>query len=94
MDNIFPFLPGNKWDLVYSGSYREHVCDHLKPGTFYRFRVSCANIVGSSQVSGSMYYNEINFFFFVIINGYIELLNGFLCILETYCHTGLCDSYS
>ncbi|XP_073455214.1 fibronectin type-III domain-containing protein 3A-like isoform X2 [Aquarana catesbeiana] len=45
---------GNKWDLVYSGSYREHVCDHLKPGTFYRFRVSCANIVGSSQVSDTL----------------------------------------
>nr|DBA20876.1 TPA: hypothetical protein GDO54_017616 [Pyxicephalus adspersus] len=42
---------GNKWDLVYSGPLREHVCDHLKPGTFYRFRVSCANIVGSSQIS-------------------------------------------
>ncbi|XP_053328630.1 fibronectin type-III domain-containing protein 3A-like isoform X2 [Spea bombifrons] len=42
---------GNRWDVIYSGSSKEHVCDHLKPGTVYRLRLYCANAVGSSQVS-------------------------------------------
>ncbi|XP_068107011.1 fibronectin type-III domain-containing protein 3A-like isoform X2 [Hyperolius riggenbachi] len=42
---------GSKWESVYSGSSREHVCDRLKPGTSYKFKVSCANTVGSSQAS-------------------------------------------
>ncbi|XP_063287983.1 fibronectin type-III domain-containing protein 3A-like isoform X2 [Pelobates fuscus] len=42
---------GNRWDMIYSGSSKEHVCDHLKPGTSYRLRVYCSNVVGSSQVS-------------------------------------------
>ncbi|XP_010127904.1 PREDICTED: fibronectin type-III domain-containing protein 3a-like [Chlamydotis macqueenii] len=42
---------GSKWDTVYSGSQREHVCDHLKPGTSYRMRVYCVSKGGESQVS-------------------------------------------
>ncbi|XP_063793590.1 fibronectin type-III domain-containing protein 3A-like isoform X1 [Pseudophryne corroboree] len=42
---------GSKWDVVYSGSSKEHVCDRLMPGTCYRFRVYCSNVVGSSPVS-------------------------------------------
>ncbi|KAM8954041.1 fibronectin type-III domain-containing protein 3A-like [Pelodytes ibericus] len=42
---------GNSWDVIYSGASKEHVCDHLKPGTFYRLRVHCVNVVGSSPVS-------------------------------------------
>uniref|UniRef100_A0A669PUW2 Fibronectin type-III domain-containing protein n=1 Tax=Phasianus colchicus TaxID=9054 RepID=A0A669PUW2_PHACC len=42
---------GNKWDTIYSGSQREHVCDHLKPGTSYRMRVHCVSRGGESQAS-------------------------------------------
>ncbi|XP_039621853.1 fibronectin type-III domain-containing protein 3a-like [Polypterus senegalus] len=44
-------LNGNKWDTVYNGSLREHLCDHLTPGTWYRFRVYCMSSGGQSQVS-------------------------------------------
>ncbi|NWH35758.1 FND3A protein, partial [Chloropsis hardwickii] len=39
------------WEPVYSGAQREHVCDHLRPGTSYRLRVSCASKGGESQAS-------------------------------------------
>uniref|UniRef100_A0A8C3JYE9 Fibronectin type-III domain-containing protein n=1 Tax=Calidris pygmaea TaxID=425635 RepID=A0A8C3JYE9_9CHAR len=42
---------GSKWDTIYSGSQREHVCDHLKPGTSYRMRVYCVSKGGESQAS-------------------------------------------
>ncbi|OCT67664.1 fibronectin type III domain containing 3C L homeolog isoform X1 [Xenopus laevis] len=42
---------GNKWEVIYSGSSKEHVCDHLKPGTCYKLRVYCNNIMGSSLAS-------------------------------------------
>ncbi|NXN94793.1 FND3A protein, partial [Rhinopomastus cyanomelas] len=45
---------GNKWDTAYSGSQREHVCDHLKPGTSYRLRVYCVSKGGESQASDVM----------------------------------------
>ncbi|KAM6323352.1 fibronectin type-III domain-containing protein 3a-like isoform 2-T4 [Podargus strigoides] len=45
---------GSKWDTIYSGSQREHVCDHLKPGTSYRMRVSCVSKGGESQASDVM----------------------------------------
>ncbi|XP_060688593.1 fibronectin type-III domain-containing protein 3A-like [Hemiscyllium ocellatum] len=44
-------LNENKWDMVYNGPVREHVCDHLKPGTWYRLRVYCISNGGQSQVS-------------------------------------------
>ncbi|XP_006008926.1 fibronectin type-III domain-containing protein 3A isoform X1 [Latimeria chalumnae] len=44
-------LSGSKWDVVYSDTVREYVCDHLKPGTWYRLRVYCINLGGQSQVS-------------------------------------------
>ncbi|XP_053574653.1 LOW QUALITY PROTEIN: fibronectin type-III domain-containing protein 3A-like [Bombina bombina] len=50
-------LNGNKWDVLYSGSAKEHVCDHLKPGTSYRLRVFCTNAVGSSPVSDAMTFH-------------------------------------
>lgn len=43
--------PGGRWEPIYSGAQREHVCDHLRPGTSYRLRVSCASKGGESQVS-------------------------------------------
>ncbi|XP_028923415.1 fibronectin type-III domain-containing protein 3A-like [Ornithorhynchus anatinus] len=44
-------LTGSTWDTAYSGPCREHVCDRLRPGTWYRLRVSCVNVAGPSQVS-------------------------------------------
>ncbi|XP_014743501.1 PREDICTED: fibronectin type-III domain-containing protein 3a-like [Sturnus vulgaris] len=42
---------GGRWEPIYSGAQREHVCDHLRPGTSYRLRVSCASQGGDSQAS-------------------------------------------
>ncbi|NXF99775.1 FND3A protein, partial [Sakesphorus luctuosus] len=42
---------GGRWDTIYSGAQREHVCDHLRPGTSYRLRVSCVSKGGESQAS-------------------------------------------
>ncbi|XP_054145640.1 fibronectin type-III domain-containing protein 3a-like isoform X1 [Melozone crissalis] len=42
---------GGRWEPIYSGAQREHICDHLRPGTSYRLRVSCASKGGESQVS-------------------------------------------
>uniref|UniRef100_A0A8B9BQ48 Fibronectin type-III domain-containing protein n=1 Tax=Anser brachyrhynchus TaxID=132585 RepID=A0A8B9BQ48_9AVES len=47
-------LIGNKWDTIYSGSQREHTCDHLRPGTSYRLRVYCVSKGGESQASDVM----------------------------------------
>ncbi|EMP40038.1 Fibronectin type-III domain-containing protein 3A [Chelonia mydas] len=41
-------LIGTKWEVVYSGSVREHVCDHLKPGISYKLRVYCVSKGGES----------------------------------------------
>ncbi|KAG8452733.1 hypothetical protein GDO86_004503 [Hymenochirus boettgeri] len=45
---------GNKWDVVYSGAAREHLCDHLSPGSSYRLRVYCISDGGQSLVSDSL----------------------------------------
>uniref|UniRef100_A0A8I3X6A5 Fibronectin type III domain containing 3A n=1 Tax=Callithrix jacchus TaxID=9483 RepID=A0A8I3X6A5_CALJA len=45
---------GNKWDMIYSGATREHLCDRLNPGSFYRLRVYCINDGGQSAVSESL----------------------------------------
>ncbi|NXV64465.1 FND3A protein, partial [Molothrus ater] len=42
---------GGRWEPIYSGAQREHICDHLRPGTSYRLRVSCASKGGESQAS-------------------------------------------
>ncbi|MGH0173251.1 UNVERIFIED_CONTAM: hypothetical protein FKN15_065021 [Acipenser sinensis] len=44
-------LKGSKWDMAYSGSAREHLCDNLSPGSWYRLRVYCISCGGQSQVS-------------------------------------------
>lgn len=43
-------LLGNKWDTIYSGAMREHVCDRLNPGSSYRLRVYCIGEGGQSTV--------------------------------------------
>uniref|UniRef100_A0A4W3H2U3 Fibronectin type-III domain-containing protein 3A n=1 Tax=Callorhinchus milii TaxID=7868 RepID=A0A4W3H2U3_CALMI len=45
---------GDKWDMVYNGALREHVCDHLNPGCTYQLRVYCSNEGGQSLVSESL----------------------------------------
>ncbi|XP_027446653.1 fibronectin type-III domain-containing protein 3A isoform X3 [Zalophus californianus] len=45
---------GNKWDMIYSGAAREHLCDRLNPGCFYRLRVYCISDGGQSAVSESL----------------------------------------
>ncbi|KAM5289289.1 fibronectin type-III domain-containing protein 3A [Ctenodactylus gundi] len=42
---------GNQWDMIYSGATREHLCDRLNPGCFYRLRVYCIGDGGQSAVS-------------------------------------------
>uniref|UniRef100_H2ZWU8 Fibronectin type-III domain-containing protein 3A n=1 Tax=Latimeria chalumnae TaxID=7897 RepID=H2ZWU8_LATCH len=42
---------GNKWDMVYSGAAKEHVCDRLCPGCSYQLRVYCISEGGQSSVS-------------------------------------------
>ncbi|KAK2499949.1 hypothetical protein MC885_006542, partial [Smutsia gigantea] len=45
---------GNKWDMIYTGAAREHLCDRLNPGCSYRLRVYCISDGGQSAVSESL----------------------------------------
>lgn len=40
--------------MIYSGATREHLCDRLNPGCFYRFRVYCISDGGQSAVNRYM----------------------------------------
>uniref|UniRef100_A0A8C0B069 Fibronectin type-III domain-containing protein 3A n=1 Tax=Buteo japonicus TaxID=224669 RepID=A0A8C0B069_9AVES len=51
---LIPNLSGNKWDTIYSGAAREHVCDRLNPGCSYRLRVYCVGEGGQSMASDSL----------------------------------------
>jgi hypothetical protein len=37
--------------MLYEGSEREHICDHLIPGHTYHVRVACCSAGGRSEVS-------------------------------------------
>lgn len=52
-------LSGNKWDIIYSGATREHLCDRLNPGCSYRLHVYCIGEGGQSAVilSNAFYVN-------------------------------------
>ncbi|KAL6480058.1 hypothetical protein MHYP_G00110910 [Metynnis hypsauchen] len=42
---------GVEWEAVYSGSLRQHVCNGLREGTWYKLRVYCQSLGGQSEVS-------------------------------------------
>ncbi|KAM9321018.1 fibronectin type-III domain-containing protein 3A [Gastrophryne carolinensis] len=44
----------SKWDIVYSGTVREHLCDHLAPGGSYWLHVYCISDGGQSQSSEAL----------------------------------------
>lgn len=37
--------------MLYEGSEREHICDHLIPGHTYHVRVACCSAGGRSEVN-------------------------------------------
>ncbi|XP_077340400.1 fibronectin type-III domain-containing protein 3A isoform X1 [Lithobates pipiens] len=45
---------GSKWDTVYNGTAKEHLCDHLSPGCLYRLHVFCISEGGQSQPSETL----------------------------------------
>ncbi|KAF3816165.1 hypothetical protein GH733_014754 [Mirounga leonina] len=48
----FAFIPSeNSWNIIYSGTTKEFLYDHLQPGTTYKLRVFCTSPVGQSQPS-------------------------------------------
>ncbi|XP_030633259.1 fibronectin type-III domain-containing protein 3A isoform X2 [Chanos chanos] len=47
-------LAGSSWELVYSGSVTECVCDGLKPGGSYQARVYCISEGGQSSLSETL----------------------------------------
>lgn len=44
---------GNGYEMLYEGSEREHICDHLIPGHTYQVRVACSSEGGRSEFSES-----------------------------------------
>ncbi|MCJ8733922.1 hypothetical protein PDJAM_G00229210 [Pangasius djambal] len=44
----------HQWDVVYRGPLRQHVCEGLKEGRWYKLRVYCESSGGQSQVSESL----------------------------------------
>uniref|UniRef100_A0A673VGG3 Fibronectin type-III domain-containing protein n=1 Tax=Suricata suricatta TaxID=37032 RepID=A0A673VGG3_SURSU len=41
----------NSWNIIYNGTTKEFLYDHLKPGTTYKLRVFCTSPIGQSQPS-------------------------------------------
>ncbi|KAK3535479.1 hypothetical protein QTP70_016899 [Hemibagrus guttatus] len=42
------------WDVVYRGPLKQHVCEGLQEGRWYKLRVYCESLGGQSQVSESL----------------------------------------
>lgn len=42
---------GKGYEMLYEGSEREHICDHLIPGHAYQVRVACCSAGGRSEFS-------------------------------------------
>ncbi|XP_042831009.1 fibronectin type III domain containing protein 3C1-like isoform X2 [Panthera tigris] len=41
----------NSWKIIYNGTTKEFLYDHLQPGTTYKLRVFCTSPIGQSQPS-------------------------------------------
>uniref|UniRef100_A0A452V1A6 Fibronectin type III domain containing protein 3C1-like n=1 Tax=Ursus maritimus TaxID=29073 RepID=A0A452V1A6_URSMA len=41
----------NSWNIIYNGTTKEFLYDHLQPGTTYKLRVFCTSPIGQSQPS-------------------------------------------
>ncbi|KAM4817917.1 fibronectin type III domain containing protein 3C1-like [Thomomys bottae] len=44
----------NVWNIIYNGSIREFLYDHLQPDKIYKLRVFCTSLVGQSQPSDEL----------------------------------------
>uniref|UniRef100_A0A671E3S4 Fibronectin type-III domain-containing protein n=1 Tax=Rhinolophus ferrumequinum TaxID=59479 RepID=A0A671E3S4_RHIFE len=44
-------LDVNSWNIIYNGTTREFLYDHLQPSTTYKLRVFCTSPIGQSQPS-------------------------------------------
>ncbi|KAF5907674.1 fibronectin type-III domain-containing protein 3A-like isoform X1, partial [Clarias magur] len=51
---ILELSQSDQWDVVYRGPLRQHVCEGLQEGRWYKLRVYCESLGGQSQVSESL----------------------------------------
>ncbi|XP_048191319.1 fibronectin type III domain containing protein 3C1-like [Perognathus longimembris pacificus] len=54
LDNLVLFPSENVWNIIYNGSIREFLYDHLQPDKIYKLRVFCTSPVGHSQPSDEL----------------------------------------
>lgn len=51
----------HQWDVVYRGPLRQHVCEGLQEGRWYKLRVYCESLGGQSQVRPFRYFGMMSF---------------------------------